>query len=151
MFYEPDKRNHGLRYNPFKALVVPRPIGWISSVDTDGIPNLAPYSMFNAVADDPPCVMFASSTKIGGAPKDSKHCAEATGEFFVNLATYNSREPMNRSSEPLPLGTSEFDTTQLEFEPSVLVKAPRVRCSPVQLECKFLQSIEMPSGQTVTS
>ena len=72
MFYEPDKRNHGLRYNPFKALVVPRPIGWISSVDTDGIPNLAPYSMFNAVADDPPCVMFASSTKIGGAPKDSK-------------------------------------------------------------------------------
>ena len=148
MFYEPDKRNHGLRYNPFKALVVPRPIGWISSVDTDGIPNLAPYSMFNAVADDPPCVMFASSTKIGGAPKDSKHCAEATGEFVVNLATYNSREPMNRSSEPLPLGTSEFDTTQLEFEPSVLVKAPRVRCSPVQLECKFLQSIEMPSGQT---
>ena len=146
MFYEPDKRNHGLRYNPFKALVVPRPIGWISSVDTDGIPNLAPYSMFNAVADDPPCVMFASSTKIGGAPKDSKHCAEATGEFVVNLATYNSREPMNRSSEPLPLGTSEFDTTQLEFEPSVLVKAPRVRCSPVQLECKFLQSIEMPSG-----
>ena len=66
MFYEPDKRNHGLRYNPFKALVVPRPIGWISSVDTDGIPNLAPYSMFNAVADDPPCVMSHPARRSAG-------------------------------------------------------------------------------------
>ena len=148
MFYEPDKRNHGLKYNPFKALVVPRPIGWISSIDANGTPNLAPYSMFNAVAGDPPCVMFASSTKSNGNSKDSRHCAEATGEFVVNLATYATREPMNRTSEPLPLGISEFEIAELEFIPSILVKPPRVKCSPVQMECKFLQTVEMPAGTT---
>jgi flavin reductase (DIM6/NTAB) family NADH-FMN oxidoreductase RutF len=148
MFYEPDKRNHGLKFNPFKALVVPRPIGWISSIDVDGTPNLAPYSMFNAVAGDPPCVMFASSTKASGSSKDSRHCAEATGEFVVNLATYTTREPMNRTSEALPLGISEFETAKLEFVPSILVKPPRVKSSPVQMECKFLQTIEMPRGVT---
>ena len=147
MFYEPDKRNHGLKFNPFKALVVPRPIGWISSIGVDGIPNLAPYSMFNAVAGDPPCVMFASSTKSDGSSKDFRHCAEATGEFVVNLATYAAREPMNRTSESLPLGVNEFDVAELELVPSVLVKPPRVKCSPVQMECKFLQTVEMPSGQ----
>ena len=148
MFYEPDKRNHGLKYNPFKALVVPRPIGWISSISADGAPNLAPYSMFNAVAGDPPCVMFASSTKSNGVSKDSRHCAETTGEFVVNLATYAAREQMNRTSESLPLGISEFNIAMLEFVPSILVKPPRVKCSPVQMECKFLQTIEMPPGTT---
>ena len=148
MFYEPDKRNYGLKYNPFKALVVPRPIGWISSIDANGTPNLAPYSMFNAVAGDPPCVMFASSTKSNGVSKDSRHCAETTGEFVVNLATYAAREPINRTSESLPLGTSEFKIAELELVPSILVKPPRVKCSPVQMECKFLQTIEMPPGVT---
>ena len=148
MFYEPDKRNHGLKYNPFKALVVPRPIGWISSICADGTPNLAPYSMFNAVAGDPPCVMFASSTKSNGVSKDTRYCAETTGEFVVNLATYAAREPMNRTSEALPLGINEFEIAELEFLPSVLVKPPRVKCSPVHMECKFLQTIEMPAGVT---
>ena len=102
MFYEPDKRNHGLRYNPFKALVVPRPIGWISSVDLEGRPNLAPYSMFNAVASEPPCVMFASSLREGGDAKDSRYCAEATGDFVVNLATYEWRAEINTTSATLP-------------------------------------------------
>jgi len=146
MFYEPDKGNHGLKYNPFKALVVPRPIGWISTIGPDGTPNLAPYSMFNAVAGDPPCVMFASSTKSDGSSKDSRHCAEAAGEFVVNLATYATREPMNRTSEPLPLGVNECDVAGLELIPSVLVKPYRVKCSPVQMECKFLQTVEMPAG-----
>ena len=146
MFYEPDKRNHGLKFNPFKALVVPRPIGWISSIDVDGTPNLAPYSMFNAVAGDPPCVMFASSTKSNGSSKDSRHCAEATGEFVVNLATYTTREPMNRTSEAFPLGINEFAIADLEFVPSILVKPPRVKSSPVQMECIFIQTVEMPRG-----
>jgi flavin reductase (DIM6/NTAB) family NADH-FMN oxidoreductase RutF len=147
MFYEPDKGNHGLTYNPFKALVVPRPIGWISTVGVDGTPNLAPYSMFNAVSADPPCVMFASSAKTDGSSKDSRHCAEATGEFVVNLATYAMREPMNRTSEALPLGINEFDVAGLELVPSVLVRPPRVKLSPVQMECTFLQTIEMPRGE----
>lgn len=146
MFYEPDKGNHGLKFNPFKALVVPRPIGWISTIGPDGTPNLAPYSMFNAVAGDPPCVMFASSSKSDGSAKDSRLCAEATGEFVVNLATYAAREPMNRTSEALPLGVNECDVAGLELIPSLLVKPQRVKCSPVQMECTFLQTIEMPAG-----
>ncbi len=145
MFYEPDKRNHGLKHNPFKALVVPRPIGWISSLDAQGRPNLAPYSMFNAAASDPPCVMFASSTREDGSPKDSCRGAEASGEFVVNMATYASRDAMNKTSETLPRGESEFDAAGLEWLPSRLVKAPRVKCSPVHLECVFLQTLELPS------
>lgn len=145
MFYEPDKRNHELKHNPFKALIVPRPIGWISSVDAEGRPNLAPYSMFNAVASDPPCVMFASSTRDDGTPKDSCHGAEASGEFVVNMATYKSRDAMNRTSATLPRGANEFDAAGLEWLPSRLVKAPRVKCSPVHLECVFLQALELPS------
>ncbi len=145
MFYEPDKRNHGLKHNPFKALIVPRPIGWISSVDAEGRPNLAPYSMFNAVASDPPCVMFASSTRDDGTPKDSCHGAEASGEFVVNMATYELRDAMNRTSATLPRGANEFDAAGLEWLPSRLVKAPRVKCSPVHLECVFLQALELPS------
>ena len=147
MFYEPDKRNHGLRYNPFKALVVPRPIGWISSVDLEGRPNLAPYSMFNAVASEPPCVMFASSLRKGGDAKDSRYCAEATGDFVVNLATYEWRAEINTTSATLPRGESEHEAAGLELIPSRLVKAPSVKCSPVHLECVFLHSIELPSNK----
>jgi len=147
VFYEPDKRNHGLRYNPFKALVVPRPIGWISSVDLEGRPNLAPYSMFNAVASEPPCVMFASSLREGGDAKDSRYCAEATGDFVVNLATYEWRAEINTTSATLPRGESEHEAAGLELIPSRLVKAPSVKCSPVHLECVFLRSIELPSNK----
>ena len=132
MFYEPDKRNHGLRYNPFKALVVPRPIGWISSVDLEGRPNLAPYSMFNAVASEPPCVMFASSLREGGDAKDSRYCAEATGDFVVNLATYEWRAEINTTSATLPRGESEHEAAGLELIPSraqreMLASASRMR------------------------
>jgi len=147
VFYEPDKRNHGLRYNPFKALVVPRPIGWISSVDLEGRPNLAPYSMFNAVASEPPCVMFASSLREGGDAKDSRYCAEATGDFVVNLATYEWRAEINTTSATLPRGESEHEAAGLELIPSRLVNAPSVKCSPVHLECVFLHSIELPSNK----
>ncbi len=146
MFYEPDKRNHGLKYNPFKALVAPRPIGWISTVDADGGANLAPYSMFNAAATEPPCVMFASSARDDGSAKDSRYGAEETGGFVVNLATYDTREAMNRTSAVLPRGANEFDAAGLEWLPSQLVKAPRVKVSPVHLECVFLQTIELPAA-----
>jgi flavin reductase (DIM6/NTAB) family NADH-FMN oxidoreductase RutF len=150
MFYEPDKRNHGLKYNPFKALVVPRPIGWISTIDPQGRPNLAPYSMFNAVATDPPCVMFASSLRQDGSAKDSRAYAEATGDFVVNLATYAWREEINQTSATLPPGVNEAEVAGLELVPSRLVKSPRVKCSPVHLECVFLHSLELPSDQPGT-
>src|SRR5262245_37101163 len=103
MFYDTRLRNHGLKPDPFKALVVPRPIGWIGSVDAQGRPNLAPYSFFNGVADRPPMVMFSSA----GA-KDSLSNVQATGEFTCSLATWALRDAMNMSSAPVSAGVDEF-------------------------------------------
>jgi flavin reductase (DIM6/NTAB) family NADH-FMN oxidoreductase RutF len=145
MFYEPDKRNHGLRHDPFKNLVVPRPIGWISTLDENGVANLAPYSFFNAVASDPPIVIFGAGMRPRVPEvKDSQRNIEITSEFVVNLATYALREQMNQSSAPLPAGVSEFAAAGLETAPSTLVRPPRVKASPVHLECKYLKTVEVP-------
>src|SRR5262245_61161344 len=90
MFYEPSKRNHGLPHDPFKAIVAPRPIGWITSMSARGEINLAPYSYFNGVSSDPPMVMFASEGR-----KDSVVFVEETREFVCNLATVEVRQQMN--------------------------------------------------------
>ena len=103
MFYDPRSEDHGLPHNPWLALIVPRPIGWISTTSAAGVPNLAPYSCFNAIAGRPPFVMFSSDS-----PKHSVTNAEETGFFCVNIATYPLREAMNRSSAPYPEGTDEF-------------------------------------------
>ena len=108
MFFDTKLNNHNLPYNPFKACVVPRPIGWISSIDKNGIVNLAPYSYFNAVADIPPIIMFASGYNPDGSIKDSLRNIEATGEFVVNVASYDLRDQMNLSSSALPHGVSEI-------------------------------------------
>lgn len=145
MFYEPDKRNHGLPHDPFKALVVPRPIGWISTCDAEGRANLAPYSFFNAVCSDPPCVMFGAGLRPrGDMVKDSQRNAEATGEFVVNVVPYAMKDAMNVSSAHLPPGESEFAAAGLEMLPSVCVRAPRVKGAPIHLECRYLQTVEMP-------
>lgn len=145
MFYEPHKNNHDLPHNPFKSCIVPRPIGWISTLGKDGRPNLAPYSYFNAVSDNPAMVMFAATTtKIDHHLKDSVRNAEETGEFVVNLATYELREQMNITSAELPFGANEFELAQLEMESSQLVKPPRVKRSPIHLECLYYQTIELP-------
>lgn len=147
MFYEPGRGDHGLPRDPFKALVAPRPIGWISTVDGSGRPNLAPYSFFNAFGSRPPIVGFSSE----GA-KHSKANAEATGAFVCNMATYELREAMNATSAPLPAGESEFAFAGLAMAPSRLVAAPRVAASPVALECRYLQTVVLtdlsgePSG-----
>lgn len=146
IFYEPDKGGHGLPRDPFKGLVVPRPIGWISTVDGRGRANLAPYSFFNAVCTDPPCVMFgAASRPDGTANKDSHRNAEETGGFVVNMVTFDQREAMNETSASLAHGVSEFDTARLEGLPSKLVAAPRVKGAYAHLECVYLQSVEMPT------
>jgi flavin reductase (DIM6/NTAB) family NADH-FMN oxidoreductase RutF len=148
MFYEPDKRNHGLPRDPFKALVVPRPIGWISTLDRDGRPNLAPYSFFNGVASDPPCVMFAASLRPKAHErKDSHRNAEATGEFVVNLATFAQRTQMNASSAGLPHGESEFAAAGLEMLPSRIVRPPRVKGTKAHLECVYLQTVNLPASR----
>jgi flavin reductase (DIM6/NTAB) family NADH-FMN oxidoreductase RutF len=131
-FYEP-KNGHRLPHDPFKAIVAPRPIGWISSIDTEGRVNLAPYSFFNAFCDIPPVVGFSS-----GGRKDSQSNIEATGEFVANLVTRRHAEAMNRTSAPFPHDVNEFEMAGLTAAPSRLVKPPRVADAPAALECKLL-------------
>ena len=145
MFYEPKKRP--LAIDPFKSLIFPRPIGWISSIDKKGIVNLAPYSYFNAIADDPPQVMFVAgaSDKIT-QKKDTHTNIIATKEFVVNFATSTTRKQMNLSSKDFHEDEDEFLLTNLKKRKSRLVKAPSVASSPVNLECKLLKIIKLKSN-----
>ena len=138
MFYEPSKRNHGLPHDPFKAIVAPRPIGWISSMSAKGEINLAPYSFFNGLSAEPPMVMFCSEGR-----KESVVFAEETKEFVCNLATWDLRDQMNTTSAPFPRGVDEMKEAGLEPAPCVLVKPPRVRASPCAMECKWLQTVRL--------
>src|SRR5262252_3398771 len=122
MFYEPHKQNHGLPHDPFKAIVAPRPIGWITSMSARGEINLAPYSFFNGLSAEPPLVMFCSEGR-----KDSVVFAEETREFVCNLATWDLRDQMNGTSAPFARGINEMDKTGLAAAPSRLVKPPRVK------------------------
>lgn len=129
MFYEPPQ-GHSLPWDPLKAIVAPRPIGWISTVDPDGRPNLAPYSFFSVIQGKPPMVSFASE-----GLKDSAVNARDTGEFVANLVTEKNVDAMNASAKFLPHGASEFEYAKLEVAQSRLVKPPRVKSAPAALEC----------------
>ena len=142
MFYDAIRNDHGFEYDPFKALVAPRPIGWISSLSAAGIANLAPYSYFNAVSENPHYVVFGS-----GAGKDTISNIEATGEYAVNLATYELREQMNTSSARVPPETDEFDLAHLGKAPCRMIRPPRVAQSPVCLECKLFSIVDLPDEQ----
>ena len=145
--YEP-KDGHGLAHDPLNSIVVPRPIGWISTLDGEGRRNLAPYSFFNLYSYKPPIVGFSSN-----GWKDSVRNIEETGEFVWNLATRDLAEAMNLTSAPLPPGGDEFERAQLEAAPSSLVKPPRVALSPVAFECKLTQMIPLTNlkGEKINS
>ena len=138
MFYETAENAHGLRHDPFKALVVPRPIGWISSLAPDGTANLAPYSYFNAFGERPHIVGFSSS-----GVKDSQRNIEATGEFVCSLAVHALKDQMNASSAMVGTDIDEFALAGLTPAPSRIVTPPRVAESPVALECRYLQSVKL--------
>jgi len=137
MFYEP-RHGHGLPHDPFKAIVAPRPIGWISTLDAAGRPNLAPYSFFNAVHSKPPMLAFTSESM-----KHSAANAIATGEFVFNLSTRPLFEAMNISSGDLPAGVSEFAAAGLAMAPGRMVRAPRVAAAPAALECRVVSSAQL--------
>ena len=137
MFYEV-AQGHGLPHDPFKALVTPRPIGWISAVSARGEVNLSPYSYFNAFSDRPHIVGFSSDGR-----KDAITFVEETREFVCNLATFELREQMNATSAPLPRGESEMAHAGLTPAPSRLVSPPRVAEAPAALECKWLQTVPL--------
>jgi flavin reductase (DIM6/NTAB) family NADH-FMN oxidoreductase RutF len=142
MFYEPDKRDKSiLPHDPFKAIVAPRPIGWITSISSKGEVNLAPYSYFNGINSRANLVMFASE-----GHKDSVSFIEETGEFVCNLATWDLRDAMNATSAPFPRGINEMQRAGLEPAPSRLVKPPRVAASPCALECKLVKIVTLETA-----
>jgi len=138
MFYDPRSEPHGLAHNPFNALIVPRPIGWISSLATDGTANLAPYSFFNAVSGEPPFVMFSSAGR-----KDTQSNIEATGEFVVNMAVAALKTELNVTSAPVSQGVDEFEIAGLEKAQCKNISVPRVAASPVALECVLTKIVAL--------
>jgi flavin reductase (DIM6/NTAB) family NADH-FMN oxidoreductase RutF len=139
MFYEPHARDRALLpHDPFKALVAPRPIGWISTLGPDGEVNLAPYSFFNAVGEGPPMLGFSSDGR-----KHSATFSGDGGEFVWNLATWDLRAAMNETSAALPRGASEFAHAGLEMAPSRLVAPPRVAAARCAMECRVVHAVEL--------
>lgn len=144
MYYEPGITPHGLPHDPFKSCVIPRPIGWIATVDRQGRHNLAPYSQFQNVTFDPPIVMFSANQTSAGERKDSVRNAEDTGQFVWNMATYALREAVNISAEELPHGVDEFERAGLTKLRSRKVRPARVAGSPIQFECEYLNTLRFP-------
>ncbi|RQR51353.1 flavin reductase family protein [Burkholderia sp. Bp9140] len=147
MFYEPDKNNHGLPFNPFKATVVPRAIGWITTLDRTGRVNLAPFSQFVNIGYDPPYVMFSAGGDVRGhGRKDSAVNAVEQREFVCNMATWELRDAVNVTSQAVEPGVDEAALAGLEMEPSRLVRPPRVARSPIQLECVLHACLTLPGN-----
>jgi len=148
MYYEPGINDHGLRYNPLKACVVPRPIGWITSVSEGGVVNLAPFSFFNLLSYDPPYVMFsAGAHEADGGRKDTVVNVESTGEFVYSMATWAQKDQMNQTGRIVERGVDELAAAGLEPLPSRLVRPPRVKGSPVHFECRLHRIVTLP-GRT---
>lgn len=144
MFYPVDKT---LPKGFFKACVVPRPIAWISSISASGHDNLAPFSFFNIVCEEPPMVMFSTTqSHHEGGEKDTLKNVEETGEFIVHLTTDALKDSMNLSSMALPRHVSEFDMAGLAYQPAARVKPKRLVDCPISMECQYYSSIQLPSS-----
>lgn len=142
MHYLTDTNDHGLRHDPFKALIVPRPIGWVTTVSSEGVLNVAPYSFFNGVSDKPPMIMFSVAGR-----KDSLTNIEATGDCTCSISTRALADAMNITSAAVAADVSEFDLANLPHSPSQLVKTPRISASPAALECRHWKSVALPGPQ----
>ena len=143
-----DPRAHGLRFNPWKALVVPRPIGWVSTISADGVRNLAPFSYFNSVADFPPMVMFAPiGPKPDGNGKDTYQNILQTQQFVVNLVNADLAQAMNASSEHFDADVDEFAVAGVTAAPCIHIMPPRVAQAPVSLECILVNCLHLPTDK----
>lgn len=147
MFYRPAD-GHGLPHNPFNAIVTPRPIGWISTRGADGVDNLAPYSFFNAVAYEPPQVMFASTSAKPdrGDTKDSVANIRETEVFCVNIVAHAMRDAMNQTSGPWDAGDDEFARAQIARSDCDEIACSRVTEAPANLECRLTQIVQLPGA-----
>ena len=149
MYFRPGlHKEAGLSFSPIKAIVSPRPIGWISSCGKDGSINLAPYSYFNAISELPPMVMFSSAPSGNAQHKDSLRNVIETEEFVVNVVSAALGDVMNITSADLAYGQNEFTAAGLEMADCNTVKVPRVAAAPAALECKLWKVIELPKPET---
>ena len=149
MYFRPGlHKEAGLSFSPIKAIVSPRPIGWISSCGKDGSINLAPYSYFNAISELPPMVMFSSAPSGDAQHKDSLRNVIETEEFVVNVVSAALGDVMNITSADLAYGQNEFTAAGLEMADCNTVKVPRVAAAPAALECKLWKVIELPKPET---
>ncbi|WP_420564221.1 flavin reductase family protein [Thalassobaculum sp.] len=140
MHYAPATEPCPLPFSPFKSCTVPRPIGWLSTVSVDGVPNLAPYSQWQNLTFDPPMVMFAANQLSDGRRKDTVINAEQTGWFVWNMATYDLREAVNITSMELPSDVDEFERAGVTKAPCIDAPGPRVAESPAHFECRYLST-----------
>jgi flavin reductase (DIM6/NTAB) family NADH-FMN oxidoreductase RutF len=151
MYYEPGATKHGLPFDPFKSCVVPRPIGWISTVSEHGVSNLAPFSQFQNLSFDPPHVMLAASEATTGARKDTIVNIEQTGQFVWNMATYDLRDAVNASAQEVPPDVDEFELAGVSKRPASIVKVSMVAESPINFECVHVQTIRLARGRAGSS
>jgi flavin reductase (DIM6/NTAB) family NADH-FMN oxidoreductase RutF len=139
-------RDAGLKRGIFNAIIAPRPIGWISTVDEAGQANLAPFSYFNIVSNLPPILMFSCNTPEDRHAKDTLANVRATGEFVFNLVSSELIEPMNESSTNVGADVDEFEHAGVEKAPCRFVRAPRVARSPCSLECRVVETVAFGGG-----
>lgn len=149
MKYSPATEPNPLPYSPFKACTVPRPIGWLSSISTDGVENLAPYSQWQNLTFDPPMVMFSANQYPDGRRKDTVVNAEETGWFVWNMATWELRDAVNVSAMALPEHESEFERAGLRRAAADLSPVPMVADSPCHFECKYQSTHRLVGNSSV--
>lgn len=144
MEINPNEIPHQSVYKLLTGAILPRPIGWISTVDAEGHPNLAPFSFFNVVCPKPPTVVFCPMIRsTDGKAKDTLNNVRATNEFVINVVTEELAEAMNLSSVEAPPDVNEFEFARVTATPSVTVRPPRVRESPIHFECRVRQIVEI--------
>ena len=149
MHYDPraELKPAPLKYNPLNALVGPRPIGWITTVDSDGRINLAPFSYFNAFSSDPPIVAFGPNARSGGGSKDTLRNLRAVPEFTASIVSADLAAAMNETSRESPYGVDEMAAAGLTPAASVSVRPPRVAQARAALECRAFDVIALPGGR----
>lgn len=145
MFYRPGKDPHGLPHDPLKACVAPRPIAWVTSLNAEGVVNLAPFSFFTMVSSAPPTLMIACNGRKPGLDeaKDTRRNVEAMGEFAVHMATYDLREAVSQSSAAYPAAASEAEALGLRLAPGREIRTPRLEAAPVALECRLWRMVPL--------
>ncbi|MBA4154335.1 flavin reductase family protein [Flavobacterium sp.] len=146
MQFDTNKTDPSVLYKLLTGIIIPRPIGWISTIDSNGINNLAPFSYFNMVSSDPPCVMF-STRRDNNTNKDTLNNVLQNGQFVVNLVTLDVVEQMNATSEAVPADVDEFKLTNLTPIDSVSIQPKRVKESPIHLECEMIHHYFMDNNE----